>query len=547
METKIPGYLSRPATLKEPVDKDLLRQRVEQTIQRLTSMPIPVNRNVSNTPAFVVHLADVPIVPVKIYAPSFESRVVTRFDNEGVEGSTGNRLSQQLAFSVGKDFAVGDYLAHMSKLSGEVGSYRNEARVYTADSAMLDKALRADFDTTAGQTSSSFELVLKTKEGDTIFVEISKGRGDPESVSLAGFDSVAVSFSVDGDLSGKEQQGLDGFMQSIGETSDGFFTGTGEQLNDLSFVDRDVFSSFKLDLQTFNFNGEVSDFVRYDFQVDDINQIQTLNAETSGYQFEISVGLDNPFDVGSLEDNLYFQKYIALIVDAGERFDTRQSDIDFLVDGFTSMLMSMQGVNNEDYSKRKLQGDDSFDGFFSGLADFKAKFSSDVKHPNPNRPDETHLMALSMAQSTDVKSANRNGTNYERFTQTFNHELEIREHKPLMGLESIDFDKGNYRYEVHQESETQTRTLDRVRGLMSDLSMQETKEDILSSKTYRNSELVEYFTDTQSSFSTVSLAELDQKNESTVKLIADLEKLLDINRQETRSRTDHLAGATGTI
>ena len=520
MEIDVPSrLLQRPSKTQTPQVANRTNQ--DYSLREPALVTGSSQENTSSTPAVVVQLGGASQQPPDTFSmPASEYRVATRFTSDEAGKPASHALTQALATRPQRSFSVSSYLALVGQLSGEVNRYQNEARFYTVNTSSVNEAARADFNTQSADTLASFNLVLKTVDGDRILLRITNGRA-------ADFTNIDFSFSVEGDLSDREREALGEFAQTAATVADRFFQ-TGEaRLDNLSFVDRTVFAGFSLDLKNPAGIDKEEQSVSYDFNIDDNKQTQTLNTEANGYQVEATVSLDSRFNSENLSDNRQLLNYLSLIEATGKEYGTSQSDIEFLVDSFKSLLLSTESTTPDDYVQKIPGGDNSLEGFFSGIADFSANFTSDAVRPNRQAPaDEVQSMALSMTQQTQADSFRGTDGYHEVFTQTFSFDRRINIHKPLAGLKEVDFDQGNYIYENRRHSETHTRTLERTDGLLSDLTTERLITDSIRSKKVVLGVTQETFSDTNRRYAKATLDQLSRQLDNTAKLLSDLEKIM---------------------
>lgn len=157
------------------------------------------------TPAVQVVLRQEP-VPAPVYTESSTS--VYRLRDESAAGPARQATAQALLSSLNNSsqkkspFSVSSVFSQIPALSRETSEYRNEARQFKVPAKMRAENLNPDFSTTKGAKAEGVSLNIRTKDGDTVLIQMNRIRY-PD-----GSDGVEFSFVVDGSLSEREQEAV---------------------------------------------------------------------------------------------------------------------------------------------------------------------------------------------------------------------------------------------------------------------------------------------------------------------------------------------------
>ncbi|HEY0893735.1 MAG TPA: hypothetical protein VGE32_11810, partial [Cellvibrio sp.] len=203
-------------------------------------------------------------------------------------------------------FSVSALFSQVGALSRETSEYRNTARqFYVPPKVEIDK-FSPGFSTSAGARSESAFLTIKTKEGDSIQIQLNRNKSGDLS-------QLEFSFVVDGELSEAEQNALQKLTEKLGAMGDEFFRMDTTELRGLNDVDTDSIQSFQFTLQ--RFDPHTDSYVEhvYDFRIDEATQMQHLTAEdVHGYSVDIKSQLQTLAKEQVLAPEL-FQQYLDLI------------------------------------------------------------------------------------------------------------------------------------------------------------------------------------------------------------------------------------------
>ncbi|MGB2741958.1 MAG: hypothetical protein WBC60_15565 [Cognaticolwellia sp.] len=131
------------------------------------------------------------------------------------------RLNQSVKDIHGAYANTSDILANLGQLGHQQTSFlaSSEQRVERALGSYIENMNRVDNE---DNDNYSFELSVKTKEGDIINITFNSSQGYDESTGNA-VDGFALSYQVEGDLSAAEHQALTEVLSGIGQMADEFF------------------------------------------------------------------------------------------------------------------------------------------------------------------------------------------------------------------------------------------------------------------------------------------------------------------------------------
>lgn len=421
-----------------------------------TNTPTPATQ-VNLTPA-TAHNSDVYDMPS---VKAIFLRDQSAASNSPTQASVSKTLSSHLNAlqETTQPFSAGLFFSQVGALSKVTSSFANEARIVQVPGNAGVEKFSPDFTRPVGKTLTSATLNIRTRDGDTISINLVRHNGK------AG-DSLSFSFEVEGELSAEEQAALDKLASKLGEVADEFFRSGTAELRGLEAFDDKALSSFSI---TFSqFNGEDYDTFSYDYSIDEAtNTAQLTGKDVHGYNFDITshfagllAGGKTPASHQSLE------QYLALIRQAGNDHGAESSSIRFMLDGLHSMIMPRTASEATDENDEQI-----LENFNTALPDFTATFSAPVAH-NPSNYTQVSAMNLTMGQSTRVEVQDgRVLVKQENY-----YELRESHWAPIAGMERANLDTGNYRYVNQLVKESTTRTLDTQDGRINDLFVEHHRE-----------------------------------------------------------------------
>lgn len=345
-------------------------------------------------------------------------------------------------------FSVSSLFSQVGALSRETSEYRNEVRqFYVPQKVAVDK-FSPEFSGSIGSRVESAFLTIKTKDGDSIQIQLSRNKSGDLS-------QMEFSFVVDGELSEVEQKALQKLTEKLGAMGDEFFRMDTTELRGLKDVDTDSISYFKFTLQ--RPDPATDSYVEhsYEFRVDEVTQTQNLLAEdVRGYSVDIKSQLKNLAEDKVLETEL-FQQYIDLINKAADDSDTHNASKRFMLDAFESMFAGFFAPASaaQELDVDEDRAESAVAAFDSGMPDFTASFRSPVQH-NPGFYAQAASMVLNLEQVTRVE---QNGDD-TLIKQESRYEL-INHHFEDFPKEYLDKLGGSYSYTTEREQGSVSRIL----------------------------------------------------------------------------------------
>lgn len=358
--------------------------------------------------------------------------------NTKQKGAIATALDRNLVSSINSlgaekvPFTVSNFFSQIGALSGETLEYRNDARRSHVSQEQAVKNPIPNFSLQPTSDKSSARLSVRTKDGDTIQIELKHKAIGVNHTTLE------FSFVVDGSLSPAEQKALGELAAKLGEMGDEFFRTDTTELRNLKGIDTSVISHFNFSLRR---PGADDTYVEqsYEFSVDDKAQTQTLKAsDVRGYSVEITTQLQTLVN-GNGTDAEMLQPYIELIRQATDDADVNNKSRRFMLDAFESMFVQFieMPVTEAPEDNTEL----ALAAFDAGLPDFKASIASEVKH-NRNFYSQVSALSLTLEQQTRIETVG----DALLIKQESRYALTNNRFEPLVGLERADLDNGNYRY-----------------------------------------------------------------------------------------------------
>ncbi len=379
-----------------------------------------------------------------------------------------NLVSSLNSFAAAKaPFTVSNFFSQIGALSGETLEYRNDARrsQVTQEQAVKNPVPNFSLQPTADKASA--HLSVRTKEGDTIQIELKHKAIGVNHTTLE------FSFVVDGSLSAAEQKALGELAAKLGEMGDEFFRTDTTELRNLKGIDTSVISHFSFSLQRPDANKIMVE-QSYEFSVDEQTQTQTLKAsDVRGYSVDITTHLQT-LTQGNGTDAEMLQPYIELIRQATDDADVNNKSHRFIQDAFESMFAQFIDAPVTEAAEDNTEA--ALAAFDTGLPDFKASITSEVKH-NRNFYSQAAVLSLTLEQQTQFETVGDSLL----IKQESRYELINNRFEPLVGLmERADLENGDYRYVTeHLEGSTSrilSMTGDKVNNLLVEKTSSRDKE-----------------------------------------------------------------------
>ncbi|GAA3918991.1 hypothetical protein [Litoribacillus peritrichatus] len=484
-----------------PEGKKLTDEEIKK-LQLTSSESQTVEHNVALPPSITVDIASTPIINEPNNFKAIEGLV--RYSPQG-DAEFLNRneyLASELdTQTTNRQFLPSLFLSYITELDLSEGSYFDGSRSY-AGFAQMDEAGKTASPSyqslrSGANVEASFSLEIETKDGDKVTININKENGIA-AVKDSGFLSVngtSFSFEFEGELDEEELEAIQNLAVDFSDSAGAFFNGRGmAELNGLQGFDRDELVGFDLELK----NSHTSSKAEFHFEIDQFNGNQTLEATQNGLTYDFTVDTNNELVSGSLEENAQFQSYLDIIdktAKSYKMFGVSPDDVaSFFTDGFSSALNI--GLRNEDDEKdtsTTLNPNQTSvaKSVLSGLPDFEANFfgTRDIA-PNPQNPQEKSFMSLEIDQETKIREGLTRDGKYTEVEQTSTYDMDIRQHKPLNGLNQVDFKNGNYKYETLKEEGSLIRSINMDgQGAINSAIVNQSQSKEETTKEYENGKL----------------------------------------------------------
>ncbi len=319
----------------------------------------------------------------------------------------------------------------------------------------------------------NLQLSIETKEGDVLNIEITADSGELDKEFA---NRLVYKFDVQGDLNGQEVAALGQLLPELmGDAAEFFQSPNGlVQLDSLQSVNRNQIQAVDIDLSTKNSRLDAN------YAFDEASNMHSLDVNQNNYRYHVEVSGDALFLSGDIENNADIKQYLELIDGVmedhyGAGYLSKSS---FFSTGLVS-LMSIATQPEETSSNRHSDDKDSdsrlqrqaFDvllpkaqvavkRMFSGLPDFRAEFNSPVSSPNPKNSGELDLLNIGLSQKTGITNEGTSAGLLTHIKQDIDVDIDSRKHSRLPGRLQVDFEKGDYVYEVKKLHYKEQRSLD---------------------------------------------------------------------------------------
>lgn len=361
--------------------------------------------------------------------------------------------------------SVSSIFSQIGALSRETLEYRNEARRVQVTQEMAVKNPTPNFSLRPSSDNQTVNLSIKTKEGDTIQIELAHRNLGADSATLE------FSFTVDGSLSEAEQKALGELAEKLGQMGDEFFRSDTTELRNLKGIDTSVISSFSFTLKR---PDREDKFVEqsYEFSVDDTAQTQTLRAsDVRGYSVDITTNLKALVENSTAEASR-LEPYLKLIREATDDAKVDNKSRRFMLDAFESMFA--QFIQTAPIAA-EAAAETTLAAFDTGLPDFQASIRSKVIH-NRAFYTQASVLALTMTQETRVETS----ADTVLIKQESRYELTNNRFEGVFDLSQSEIDNPNYTYITeHREGNINrvlSMTADRVNNLLVEQNVSREKE-----------------------------------------------------------------------
>ncbi|MGL1956175.1 MAG: hypothetical protein OCD00_02490 [Colwellia sp.] len=227
--SKLKTSLSQPVNQQPHTLTDELKSIAPEMVQALLSQfnEEKVEQLLHQQFASLITVSSAPTVfDYKYSDKELALRTVTNSQQEGLLNNENSeqlikRLNQSVKDIHGAYANTSDILASLGQLGHEQKSFlaSSEQRVERALGSYMESINRTDNE---DNDNYSFELSVKTKEGDVINITFNSSQGYDESTGKT-VDGFGLSYQVEGDLSKAEHQALTEVLSGVGEMADEFF------------------------------------------------------------------------------------------------------------------------------------------------------------------------------------------------------------------------------------------------------------------------------------------------------------------------------------
>lgn len=442
----------------------------------------PTTSPLTNVPSAIVEI-NRPFEPPATYQ---EPTTVSTYVREtGYKGAAATATSQAMISSLNQiaekktKFSISSLFSQIGALSRETSEYKNEVRQFQVPAKVAAEKFTPEFGSNKGSPLESAYLTVKTKDGDTVKIQLSR--------LAQGIDNYGLEFSfvVDGKLSEQEQKALGALAEKLGAMGDEFFRADTTELRGLKDIDTDVISHFSFTME--RPDPKTNSYVKhsYEFNFDEVAQTQSLSAvDVEGYAVDISMQLQ-PLVKGNNADSYVLQQYIDLINSAGEDGKSPNASKRFMLDTFESMFSGFLAVASEQLDKNADRAEMALMAFDSGLPDFNAKFSSPVYH-NPGNYKQAESMILTLEQRTSVERSGENLLVKQESSYDFSNSY--FEGYPGEMLEHLG---GSYTYITEHKTGSVSRMLSMTNDVVNNIWIQQGASKEVNKTHYQNYQLVD--------------------------------------------------------
>lgn len=283
-----------------------------------------------------------------------------------------------------------------------------------------------------------FDLTIKTKDGDTVTLNISADavlKNENGEASLGNESS--FSFVVAGKLSDKERQAIDALINRLGDIAGTYQKDGWADVEFLDVLDGDVITGLNLGVA-----GEESNTLTIAYSLNPDSSTHTLAVNQNDYEYEINAEAVLASADLALEDNDVFQQYQQILIDTARSYkagefsggEKSMDAVNFFLDGLEAILTPLAPDKTDDPTTSKVEdmASNIADGqisndkravdfdrtseqeklptrqsaiekdFLSGIPDFFASFNTPRFTPNASNRGEVSRMSLSMEQVTEI-------------------------------------------------------------------------------------------------------------------------------------------------
>ncbi len=319
----------------------------------------------------------------------------------------------------------------------------------------------------------NLQLSIETKEGDVLNIEITADSGELDNEFA---NRLVYKFDVQGDLNDQETSALGQLLPELMSNAADFFQSPNGlvQLDSLQNVNRNQIQAVDIDLSTKDSRFDAN------YTFDDANNMHVLDVNQNNYRYHVEVSGDALFSSGDIENNADIKQYLELIDGVMEDHygAASSSQSTFFSTGLVSLMSIatqpeelLNNSNNGDKEEGNRLQRQAFDlllpkaqvavkRMFSGLPDFTAEFNSAVRSPNHKNSGELDLLNIGLSQKTDITNEGTTAGLLTHIKQDIDVDIDSRKHSRLPDRLQVDFEKGDYVYEVKKLHYKAQRELD---------------------------------------------------------------------------------------
>ncbi|MFG1496378.1 hypothetical protein ABMA57_07045 [Saccharospirillum sp. HFRX-1] len=325
-------------------------------------------------------------------------------------------------------------------------------------SAPLDVA---SFESKRRNDNDELSLSIKTKDGDTVTFSFryEAGFGGTDTQQGVGYQSLTVSYELDGELSEKEIDELAGLSEGLNALANSYFSGAGAQLADLQLDQLSTVAELSLSLEGVG-PGDIK------LSMTDNDLLREYRIQMNGDTVEMSRDkLSLLGSSGSQRREAALNHYRQMLIEGVERSHGGAGQQALMLDAFNLL----HGENSDTENTFDLT--DAESSLLTGLADFSFSFEGRARQSaaNPLFGGLVEQMSLSLSQETRIRI---DGPLTRTVDQRQNWMLKSSYFEPLPHLDSADFENHNYSY-VSLEEQAQVRNqVSMTDGRMSALQTQ---------------------------------------------------------------------------
>jgi hypothetical protein len=323
-------------------------------------------------------------------------------------------------------------LDKLGKLGPEQQSFisRSEYRVERAITGFNEYQMRQD---NAESDKKTFDLTLKTQEGDTVTIRFSSA----QSIEQGGMsytvddssdntlDSFQLSYQVDGDLSEKEYKAMQTIFANVGELADDYFSSVANEDTYIpqgsnAALSKDLLAGFDsqqlagVDLSMALWQGqeENGDDVNYSYQFNNSSQEQHFSMERNRHMFK-PVNFDITTSTYGGKDAAQLAQYLQVM-------DSRYQDVNgglashtdkhlaASIDMYKTALSSMFDLSDR-HSQIQQQASEHFANGRQLVADLTNKLISTDKRYQKMSTGKDNIFQEGMSKLADFKSKFKSG------------------------------------------------------------------------------------------------------------------------------------------